>query len=225
MQDIEVLAAPRGENDRYFDILMISSGKVSLNGKQIDNNLRVLSDYLSGRRIYDRNKAGDRSELGNRTYCYNEIPAEAPINETQAEAILEFFQPTNVDQAITLSLFEQSLKLGESGFWISNEIGRDQSGYPFWTAGESKIVLQRPLYVNNDSRTNQTIPYLINAYMGGAYRMTTGIDPSGSVLSWVQERKLNIGPGGKLIGGVDVHMPFKPEFGVHFDVELPLQYG
>jgi hypothetical protein len=39
-----------------------------------------------------------------------------PVSAYQAEAIINYYQPTDVTHAISLSLFEQNLKLGESGF-------------------------------------------------------------------------------------------------------------
>jgi hypothetical protein len=114
------------------------------------------------------------------------------------------------------------LKVGATGFWIRSIIGSDHIGYPFWSAGESKLILQRPLYVNNDYQTRQGIPFLINAYMGGGYRLTTGLGKN-DLFSWVHERTLNAANGGKLIAGFDFHMPFHPALGVSFTAELPLK--
>ncbi len=223
MQSVEVLSAPRSFRDRYYDILLITCGEESMNARMIDDQIKTLSDYLSGKKIYDRRKFGDRSAQGERTYCFVDIPPEIPVNNDQAIAIQDYLEPTDVTQAFSISLFEQSLKLGESGFWVKNIYGNDQVGYPFWAAGEAKVILKRPLYTNLNSNTRESFPYLINAYLGGGYRITSGINEDGGILSWLPERKLNNGPGGKLIAGLDVNMPFHPQSGVHFNIEIPFQ--
>ncbi len=223
MQNIEVLAAPKGPRDKSYDILLISCGEESMNTVMIDEQINTIADYLSGKKSYNRKSARDKSKRYKRTYCYIEIPPEIPISAAHAEAIQNYFEPTDVTQAITLSLFDQSLKIGETGFWIKSIIGTDPTGYQFWSAGEAKIVLKRPLYINNDSKTTKQIPYLINAYLGGGYRLTSGLNQGSSMFGWVPKRTLNTGPGGKFIGGLDLHMPFHPQAGVHLNVELPLE--
>ncbi len=223
MQNIEVLAAPKGPRDKYYDILLISCGDESMNSIMIDDQIKTIADYLSGKKSYDRKSARNKSKKYKRTYCFIEIPPEIPISAAHAEAIQNYFEPTDVTQAITLSLFDQSLKIGETGFWIKSIIGTDPTGYQFWSAGEAKIVLKRPLYINGDAKTIKQIPYLINAYLGGGYRITSGLSQNNSMFSWVPERTLNVGTGGKFVGGLDMHMPFHPQAGIHLNVELPLE--
>ena len=83
-------------------------------------------------------------------------------------------------------------------------------------------MIERPLYVNRDENTKKGIPYLINAYLGGGYRIRTGIDNENTVLSWIQKRTLNAGPGGKLIFGTDIHAWFHPAAGLSLNMELPM---
>lgn len=223
-QDVEVLAAPRESEFVSFEILSISCGRASMNSVEIESFVPdMLVGFISGDYIYTGLNRGIRADNPRRDYCFSDVPPEAPVSTNQAAIILDYLTPTNVTHAFTLSLFEQSLKIGESGFWIRSIIGTDEEGYPFWNAGESKIVLQRPLYVNTDQETNSGIPYLVNAYLGGGYRITSGISNNSGLLSWVSDRKLNAANGGKLIGGFDFYMPFHPYAGVHFNVELPIQ--
>jgi hypothetical protein len=217
---IEVLAAPRKSEQEPYDLLLLTCGEVSLTASQMQSNLgeRLLNIIAGGDAFANPNTWVD----GKRDYCYVDIPPEVPVTASQAQAIISYLEPTNVTHSFTLSLFEQSLKFGESGFWLKNITGTDEIGYIFWNSGCSKIILKRPLYVNRDSKTSDRIPYLINAYLGGAYRIWSGINNKSDIFSWVPQQKINQGPGGKLVAGFDFHMPFHPQFGLHFNLELPM---
>lgn len=220
IQDVEVLAAPRAYKEDPYEILMITCGDTSMNSRQLDVEMERLLTYISGEATY---RIQSKALEGERDYCYVDIPPEVPVNNTQAQAIQDYFKPTNVGQSFTLSLFEQSLKVGETGFWIESKVGTDEIGYQFWSAGEAKILLKRPLYTNLDVATHGRIPNLINAYLGGAYKINGGLEGNSSILSWIPNRILNGTVGGKMIGGLDVHMPFHPQAGLHLNVELPFQ--
>ncbi len=223
-QDIQVLAAPRSFDDEAFDILLLSCGKASLNSHDIDKYVGdMLINFISGAYTYKGQNRGFPADFAERDYCYTEIPIEMPLSSSQAETIKDFLQPTNVDHAFTLSMFEQSMKIGESGFWLRSKLGNDEVGYHFWSSGEAKFELQRPLYVNDDSETRTGIPYLINAHLGAAYRITSGLDNDNSLFTWLNKRTLNGTPNGKLIGGLDFHMPFHPYFGVSINAEVPFE--
>ncbi|MCX7735670.1 MAG: hypothetical protein N2319_03055 [Candidatus Kapabacteria bacterium] len=223
MSEIEILSAPNPyPESNPYELLLISCGKVSMNSSEMDANLGVnLINMLNGSYAFASYKKGKNDFK--RDYCYQDIPPEIPVTETQAATIVSYLYPTNVDHAFTLSLFDQALKIGETGFWLKNMIGTDDIGYPFWSAGESKVVLKRPLYVNYDPATSKGIPFLIDAYLGGAYRITGGIDNKGTILNWVSSRVLNQGPGGKLVAGLDFYMPFYPLVGVHINTEIVLR--
>ncbi|OGU41251.1 MAG: hypothetical protein A2X61_14165 [Ignavibacteria bacterium GWB2_35_12] len=225
MQNILVLASPLDVEPGYkpYDILLISCGEASMNSVEIEANMASLSEYINGYKYYSGYRRGEAKDFFYiRDYCYEEIKPEVPASSSQATAIMSYLEPTNVTHAFTLSLFEQSLKIGNSGFWLKSSIGTDEVGYHFWQSGEARVILKRPLYENTEPRTRDRIPYLINAYIGGGYRVTSGLDDNKSVLSWVTGRNLNGTPGGKLVAGLDFHMPFHPEFGIHFNTELPL---
>lgn len=224
MQNVQVLAAPKEFDYEAYEILMISCGEEAMNAIDIESNIGdMLVQFLSGAVYYSGPDRGYPKDDASRDYCYEDIPIDIPLTEPERKVVIDYLEPTDVAHAISVSLFEQSLKIGDTGFWLRSIIGTDQVGYPFWSSGESKIVLRRPLYVNNDPATRTRIPYLINAYLGGGYRISSGLNDNSSLLSWVKDRTLNAGTGGKLIGGLDFHMPFHPEAGISLNVEMPLQ--
>ncbi|TAL67277.1 MAG: hypothetical protein EPN82_14985 [Bacteroidetes bacterium] len=224
MQQILVLASPLDVEPGYkpYDILLITCGEASMNSVEIEANMGSLSEYINGYKYYSGPRRGEAKDFYIRDYCFEDIKPEVPASSSQATAIMSYLEPTNVTHAFTLSLFEQSLKIGNSGFWLKSSIGTDEIGYHFWQSGEARVILKRPLYENTEPATRDRIPYLINAYIGGGYRVTSGINDDKSVLSWVTGRDLNGTPGGKLVAGLDFHMPFHPEFGFHFNTEMPL---
>ncbi|HRP02006.1 MAG TPA: hypothetical protein PLE30_05085 [Candidatus Kapabacteria bacterium] len=227
-EDIQVMGAPKESELDPYDILLLSCGKASMNVVEIESVFGdIMIGYLSGQFIYkglNRGLYSDDFGGGNkRDYCYIDIPGETPVTPSQAEMITNYLdKPVNVDHAFSLSLFEQALKIGSTGFWLRSVMGTDEVGYHYWSAGEAKVLLQRPLYINNDPATKKGIPYLINAYLGGGYRVTSGLNNDGSLLSWVTSRNLNASPDGKIIFGTDVHAWFHPQAGLSLNVELPM---
>lgn len=207
-QQIRVTAQPVSEAEATtYDILIVECGTERMTAQDLEANIP---------RIYS--KLADK----NRPYCYSEIPSSIPATRPQAEAIINFMHPTNVNHSFTLSAFEQTLKIGNSGFWLSNTMGTDQVGYHFWNAGEAKVTLQRPLYVNDDASTRRAIPYLMNAKLGFGYRLSSNPN-DGQLLDFIPGRRLDAGYGGKFVGALDFHMPFHPEFGLGVNMELPLR--
>jgi hypothetical protein len=206
-QQVVVTAQPISNEEDPYEILIVECGSERMTAQEMSSNIPNIMTKLSERR---------------RAYCYTEIPATRPPTQPQTEAIISFMRPTNVNHSFTLSAFEQTLKVGKSGFWLSNMMGTDQVGYHFWNAGEGKILLQRPLYENEDVSTRRAIQYLINARLGFGYRLSS--DPTtSSILDFIPSRRLDAGYGGKFVGGLDFHMPFHPEFGASVNVELPLR--
>lgn len=160
-EDIEILASPKEYQDEPFEILSITCGKESMNAVQISEVMSsTIIGFLNGEYVYqglDRGMPWETRQ-SRRDYCFSDIPREMPVTPSQADIIVDYIErPTNVDHAFSLSLFEQALKVGESGFWIRSIMGTDQVGYPFWTAGESKILLQRPLYINKDPQDRKSV--------------------------------------------------------------------
>lgn len=206
-QKIVVTAQPVANTEDPFEILIVECGTERMTSQEMSTNIpNILS------------KLADVT----RPYCYTEIPTTTPASQPQSEAITSFLRPANAAHSFTLSAFEQTLKIGKSGFWLSNIMGTDQTGYHFWNAGEAKVLLQRPLYVNNDAETRRAIPYLINARMGMGYRMTSDPRQAG-ILSFIPARRIDAGYGGKIVTALDFNMPFNPRFGISVNAELPLE--
>ncbi len=204
MQNIVITAAPKSDPNEYYTILLVECGEEYFVASEVDAYMRKLAGTLS-------------DPL--RPYCYREIPPEMPPTERQYRVITDFMHPTDVTHSISVSAFEQSLKLGGTGFWIRSILGTDNVGYHFWSAGESRVIVQRPLYENVDPTTSKPIPYLINLRLGGTYRLRGGLE--NRLLSFLPSRQLNANPG-KASLGLDINAPFHPQFGVTFNVEFPV---
>ncbi len=210
LNNIVVTSAPIPTNasDQPYDLILIECGSEKMVAAEIVQNMRKLGTLLSER---------------NRPYCYVDIPPATPASAAQADEIINYMEPTNVTHAFTLSAFDQVLKIGKSGFWLKASTGTDQVGYHYWSSGESRVQLQRPLYTNTDMATRVGIPYLLNARLGFGYRLTGSLDGQDRLLDFIPGRKLNAGTGGKLVGGLDFHLPMHPQFGIGLNLELPLQ--
>ncbi len=230
MNDITILAAPRSTVEDPYEVLLITCGRASMNAVQIES---FLTDYIkgiiSGEYFYKSAKTDDIRGTGegkikkDPDYCVRELPIDVPLTDKETSTIIDFLQPNNARHAFTLSLFEQTLKIGSTGFWIRNTLGNDEVGYPFWNSGQAKVTLQRPLIINEDPGTQTAIPSILDAYLGAGYRHTSGLDNDGSLFGWVKDRYLNCGPGGKLVFGLDFALPSHPQFGIDFDLDIPMQ--
>lgn len=225
--DIVVIAAPVDYKakpvEKSFKLLYLSCGEESISSFEIENKYsRELVSYISGKAAFNNNTIESDDPYLRRDYCLIDIPPSNPTSNSQTQAIVNFLEPNNVNHSFSMSLFDQSLKLGKTDFWIRSSIGTDYIGYHFWESGESRVILKRPLYKNTDAETSDRIPNLIDAYLGYGFRLTMGLNGNSS-LNWITKRLLNAGPGGKLVGGFDFYMPFHPVAGVHFNVEVPLK--
>ncbi len=209
---IIVTAAPRRPN-RAFQPLQVQCGEAILHLTDIDADIL---DLIRGGR-----------GATNLTYAHEFLLPEKPKNIAIATPTQNFlYVPGLTNHAVGFSLFEQSIKVGESGFFIRNQIGTDPVGYHFWSAGEGKVTLRRPLYKNEDLATKQKFPYLVNAYLGAGYRLTSGLAGQKTPIGFIDNRILNAGPGSKVVAGLDLYLPKAvPGFdglGFSINVELPL---
>ncbi|MCK5741937.1 MAG: hypothetical protein KAH48_06960, partial [Chlorobi bacterium] len=202
-------------------ILSVECGSESMNATELEDNLGLLLDFISGDVPFATDIDG--FDLPKRDYCYTDMEPDIPVTIPQQEAIVNFMEPTNVEHSISLSLFEQILKIGDTGFWFKSKIGNDPVGYHFWSAGEAQVLLKKPLYYNKDAATSERIPYLLDIHLGYAYRITSGVNGTNTALNWIGDRALNTIPGGKVVFGTDFHIPVYPELGFHINMELPLE--
>lgn len=199
---IRVTAAPKSDPSEPFTLLLVECGDEVFVASEIDQYMKKLNVMLTE---------------PSRPYCYRDMKKDEPPSAAQSEAIIDFMRPTNVSHSISVSAFEQSLKIGSSGFWLRHVMGTDQIGYQFWSSGENHIILQRPLYINDDVETRKPIPYLINAYLGAGYKLRGALE--NRLLDFIPARRLNSVPGKGLIG-FDLHAPFHPQFGISVNLDL-----
>lgn len=207
LQNIVVTSAPiKDKNDPEYVVLLIECGREKMVASEIQMKMRALSGMISEPK---------------RPYSYRDIPPEQPPSEAQTEEILNYMEmPTNTTHSFSISAFEQTLKMGETEFWLRSIIGTEGVGYTFLSSGEGKILLQRPLYPNEDIETKRAIQSLITFHIGMGYRLS---DVDNGLLGFLPERKLNAAYGGKGVFGFDLHAPFHPQVGISFHVEAPLK--
>lgn len=200
---IVVMAAPFDGGSP--DILLVQCGSAAVKSIEVKRLGRLV------KRIEDRDE-----------YCYKDIPPEKSLTKDQAEAIVNYFEPSSgsTTQAISLSLFEQSIRLGNTGVWFKSIIGNDPLGYAFWQSGETRVVMKSPL-IFNDDQINTPFPNLLYFHLGVSFRIGAGVNDETSALSWVSDRTLNTGPDGKGVGGFEFHLPQHPNLGMNFNIELP----
>ncbi|MBM4173180.1 MAG: hypothetical protein FJ212_02350 [Ignavibacteria bacterium] len=208
MRTILITSAPiKDPKNPDYNILLIECGKEKMTADQVDSKLKTLVSTLINPK---------------RPYCYQDVPVASAPSQAQIEAITNYLEmPTNTTHSYSLSAFEQTLKIGkEDGYWIRSVIGTEGAGLPFISSGEAKVMVQHPLYVNEDIATRKAIPNLLHFHIGMGYRMQ---DTSNGMLNFLPQRRLNAAYGGKGIFGFDFHAPFEPNFGITFHVEVPLQ--
>ncbi|MFM7340894.1 MAG: hypothetical protein ACKO2H_12360 [Bacteroidota bacterium] len=208
MRSILITSAPiKDPKNPDYNILLIECGKEKMTADQVDSKLKTLVSTLVNPK---------------RPYCYQDVPVASAPSQAQIEAITNYLEmPTNTTHSYSLSAFEQTLKIGkEDGYWIRSLIGTEGAGLPFISAGEAKVMIQHPLYVNEDNETRKAIPNLLHFHIGMGYRLQ---DTSNGMLNFLPQRRMNAGYGGKGIFGFDFHAPFEPNFGITFHIEVPLQ--
>jgi hypothetical protein len=205
--NIKITAAPVPEESSSYNILLIECGSEIMTSDIIESKMSSINNRLSDLK---------------RNYCFKEIPIATPPSQAQIEAITNYLEmPTNTTHSFSLSAFEQTLKFGkEDGYWVRSIIGTEGAGYPFVSSGEAKVVVQHPLYVNEDETTKNYIPNLLNFHVGMGYRFK---DTSNGIASFIPTRTLNAAYGGKGVFGFDFHAPFEPNFGISFHAEVPMQ--
>ncbi len=206
MSQITITCAPIEDiKNPNYNILLIECGKEKLVASEVEAKMRKLAVLISDPK---------------RPYSYRDIPPSTPPTQAEIAAIVNYMDmPTNVTHSFSLSGFEQTLKMGNTDFWLRSIVGTEGAGYTFLSSGEAKILVQRPLYPNDDPETKRAIPNLLDFHVGMGYRIT---DTSNGILSFIPARRLNVGRGGKGVFGFDMHAPFHPQFGVSFHIEVPL---
>ncbi|MFZ9869741.1 MAG: hypothetical protein ACO3E0_01150 [Candidatus Kapaibacteriota bacterium] len=239
--EIRITAAPKSvdEMDKPYDILLIQWGSfheganadlapgqapdyVTLNAQDIRTRVpERLVNLISGQ----ADAQGYDLDVPARSYCFYPIdPKEMPTQE-EVNEMVNFFQPTTKTHAMSISAFEQALKLGQGPgqVWLLSELGTDMVGMPFWTSGEGRVSLRINPIGNKNPNNNRALPSILSLRLGMAYRITGGIEGDNQILDFIAPRLLDAGPGGKAVAGFDFNVPTMEEFGLSFHAELPLQ--
>ncbi len=238
---IRITAAPKSidEPDKEYDVLLIQWGSfhadanmnmapgqmpdyVTLNAQDIRTKIpQRLADILSGRldgQGYDHNKMV-------RSYCFHPLDTKQEPTQEEVREMVNFFQPTAHNHAMSISAFEQALKLGQgpSQVWLYAQLGTDAVGLPFWTSGEGRIVLRMIPIGNENYENNSALPSILALRLGFGYRIAAGLEGQNQLLDFIAPRKMDAGPGGKVVAGFDFNFPGMEEFGLTFNAELPLK--
>jgi len=133
IQNIEILAVPLKKqqlltNSKY-QLLLFSCGDISVLGSKFEKDLPGIYNILAGVEVentedldevdwdsfrYDDPSPDNSTSIEIRKYAFKDIPVEAPVKPDQGAAIRDYLTPTNVEQALTMSLFDQTLKIGST---------------------------------------------------------------------------------------------------------------
>lgn len=239
--EIRITAAPKpiDEPGNPYEILLIQWGRfgpdanknlvpgqipdyVTLNAQDIRTKVpELLVQILSG----EADAQGYTLDEPRRSYCFFPLETKEEPTEEEVKEMVNFFQPTSRNHAMSISAFEQALKLGQGPgqVWLYGQLGTDAIGLPFWTSGEGRIVLRLIPIANENTRNNAAMPSLLALRLGMAYRIQAGVDGQNQLLDFVAPRKMDAGPGGKVVAGFDFNVPTMEEFGISFNAELPLK--
>lgn len=223
---ISILGEPK-KNGKY-ELYRIQCGGAIAVKKEIDDQmLQGMKDLI----------AAPVGTEGEESYCHDFTAVSAVGGKVSTEIDKKvgvgennFRMPTGGRQYISLSLFEQFLRVGNTNWWIQNIIGNDPAGYMFWHAGESKILARRPLIDNYDNNTRRVVPNLLKFHGGVVYRFTD--DQSNPNPRFVEgllgRRRMSMGPEPKVAFGMEGNLTLGDDnktsvIGASFNAEIPIQ--
>jgi hypothetical protein len=222
---ISILGEPK-KNGKY-ELYKIQCGSAIAVKKELDDNmLQGVKDLI----------AAPIGAEGEESYCHDFTSVSSVGGKVSSELEKKvgigennFRMPTGGRQYISLSLFEQFLRVGSTNWWIQNIIGNDPAGYMFWNAGEAKILARRPLIDNTDNNTRRVIPNLLKLHLGVVYRLS---DDAGNINvrfldGLLRRRTLNMGVEPKIAFGVEGCLPLGEDnktnvFGASVNFEIPI---
>jgi hypothetical protein len=222
---ISILGEPK-KNGKY-ELYRIQCGSAIAVKKEIDDNmLQGMKDLI----------AAPVGAEGEESYCHDFTSVSAVGGKVSTEIDKKvgvgennFRMPTGGRQYISLSLFEQYLRVGATNWWIQNIIGNDPAGYMFWHAGEAKILARRPLIDNYDNNTRRVVPNLLKFHAGMVYRLTDDAgNPNPRFLDGLLRRRtLSMGAEPKLAAGLEGNLTLGDDnktavIGAAVNIEWPI---
>jgi hypothetical protein len=218
---ISIMGEPK-RNGRY-EIYLVKCGSAVAVKKELDETmLQGVRDLL----------AQPVGEEGEEKYCHDFVSQSSVGGKVSSEIQQKvgigennFRMPTGGRQYISLSLFEQFLRVGATNWWIQNFVGNDALGLPFWHAGEGRVVAGRPLIDNPDNATRRVVPNLLKFHAGFSYRLTEDVETRSFLTNIIPPRRLNLNLDGRIVGGMQAFIPLGEDmkasvFGVNVNAEL-----
>lgn len=223
---ISILGEPKKGGGKY-ELYRIQCGSAVAVKKELDDTM------LQGVRDLIAMPVGAEGE---ESYCHDFTNVSAvggkvstDIDKKVGVGENNFRMPTGGRQYISLSLFEQYLRVGNTNWWIQNIIGNDPAGYMFYHAGEAKILARRPLIDNYDNNTRRVVPNLLKFHAGLVYRLTDNVgNPNPRFAEGLLgSRRISMGPEPKLAAGLEGCLTLGEDnktsvMGVALNVELPI---
>ncbi|MGE3799486.1 MAG: hypothetical protein AB7H80_00545 [Candidatus Kapaibacterium sp.] len=192
------------------DILQIKAG--SYPGSEL--NSRQAIEGALGAELYQ--------QILGRQYAHAEIPPAKPITETGTERVPSVFYPTNAKQFVAVSLFRQAVQIGSTGARLEHLLGSDEVGYPFWSGGQGKALIDYPIIrQDNEELRANGVPDPFKFSLGVGYRLKFGVPDQNAVADIFSPRKLNGAIGAKAIVRAEYRLPQLNDLGIGFYTELP----
>ncbi len=210
------------------DTVVVTAGFDKDNGQE--DILKIDVPSLAGASLNGRAKI--ESELGEglyqellqrSTYAHANIERESPLTENDNERVPNVLYPTNAKQFAAISAFRQAIQLGTTGARLEHLIGTDQIGYPFWSGGQAKALVEYPIIRQDDVNLRAAgVPDILKFSLGIGYRLKFGQANSSGVADIFSPRMLNGAIGAKAIVATEYRLPQVNDLGVSFYAELPL---
>lgn len=120
-------------------------------------------------------------------------------------------------------MFRQAIQIGTSGARLEHLIGSDEVGYPFWTGGQAKALIDYPIIRQSDESLRALgVPDILKFSLGIGYRLKFGQESDGGIAEVFAPRLLNGAVGAKAIVRAEYRLPQVNDLGVGLYTELPL---
>lgn len=210
------------------DTIVVTGGFDQKNGQE--DLLKIEIASVPGAELNGRAKI--ESEIGEglyqdilarEQYIHAVIERETPITEGPKERVPNVLYPTNARQFVAISAFRQAVQLGTSGARLEHLIGTDEIGYPFWSGGQAKAVVDYPIIRQADPKLRSVgVPDPLKFSLGIGYRLKFGQEGSSGAADLFAPRLLNGALGAKAIVRTEYRLPEVNDLGIGFYTELPL---